>query len=276
MIWSAAAIALLLALFPGCVFAATIFAGVGNDGYFTDLQGVYGAMSHLPGLHGLPDHYLHENLDGPAIAVAINNLAPVVGAGDTLIWFYSGHGGWKYDGADHDESAVGSFAADSFDETIGLRYGANPLTDDGLSGAFSALAASGATIVTIFDACYAGGFIGGVNDLNRVPGLTFLGSSTELEDSYSYDDEPFGIFTQGLISGLEDGAADANNDGLLMSGEWFDFAANYTEGRVDNQHPVFWGDDDLLISNFSPVPLPSAFLLFGSGLAGLFAIRKKK
>jgi hypothetical protein len=248
---------------------------VGNDGYVTDLRGVYGALAGLPGMNGLSDQYLRENLDGPAIAASINALVPVVQPGDTLIWFYSGHGGWQYDGAERDETAVGSAALDRYDETIGLRYGTSPLTDDGLAQAFSTLAASGGNIITIFDACYAGGFVGGVRDLNSVEGLTFLGSSTEVEDSYSYDEDPYSIFTQGLINGLSGTAADSNSDGLLMAGEWFDFAYGFTTGSVSRQHPVFLGND-VLIGEVSPVPLPGAVWLLGSGLAGLKLLARRK
>jgi len=255
--------------------AATFFAGVGNDGYISDVKGLHGAIARLPGLNDLSDQYLHENLDGPALATSIAALAPIIQPGDTLIWFYSGHGGWQHDGVEHDEIASGSFALDHYDETIGLRYGDNSLSDDGLAQAFSGLVASGGKIITIMDVCYAGGFIGGVDDLNSIPGLIFFGSSTELEDSYSYDEDQYSIFTQGLISGLSERVADSNDDGLLMAGEWFDFAYDYTVGNVSGQHPVLKGGD-ALIADITPVPVPGALWLLGSGLVACGLMRRRK
>ena len=256
--------------------AATIFAGVGNDGYYHDVQGMYQTMQDVLSTSGLSDHFLYENLSGSAIAASIMSLQSVLQPDDTLIWYYSGHGGWQYDGYDYDETATGSFADDNYDETVGLRYGNDPLSDDELGQAFLSLTASEGKIITIFDACYSGGFIGGTNDLNSVPNLTFLGSSSELEDSYSYDDQPYSIFTQGLINGLTGFAADLNSDGLLMAGEWFDYASDYTLGSVSNQHPVFWGDD-VLIAEVSAVPLPGAFWLLVSALVGLkISLKREK
>lgn len=256
---------------PVCA-SATIFAGVGNDGYFRDLQGVYTTLNGVTPLNS--GNSLHENLPGSAIAESVLSLQSVLQPDDMLIWYYSGHGGWQYDGSEHDETATGSFAKDNYDESVGLLYGSDSLTDDELSQAFLSLSSTGSRIVTIFDACYAGGFIGGANDLNRVPGLTFLGSSGELEDSYSYDDQPYSIFTQGLIDGLIDFSADLDDDGLLMASEWFGFASDYTVGSVNNQHPVLWGAD-VLIAGVSAVPLPGAFWLLGGGLAGLFSLKRK-
>lgn len=265
---------LLLLSKPFAGHAATIFTGIGNDGFFSDVIGIFSTMQTSPSLKKISDQYLHEDLSGSSIASSISSLQSVLQPNDTLIWYYSGHGGWEYDGSDHDETATGSFAEDNYDETIGLLYGSDPISDDELGQAFLSLSSTGSRIVTIFDACYAGGFIGGANDLNMVPGLTFLGSSGELEDSYSYDDQPYSIFTQGLIDGLTGFSADFDGDGLLMASEWFEFASDYTLAGVGNQHPVFWGDD-VLIADVAAVPLPGAFWLLGGGLAGLFSLKRK-
>ncbi|MBU4264283.1 MAG: hypothetical protein KKC76_20725 [Proteobacteria bacterium] len=132
-VWQKKCVFLLLLTFalPSKAQAAVIFSGVGNDGYFSDVQGVFDTLSTLPGLSTLSDQYLYGNLSGSAISASVTSLSPLLNQGDTLIWYYSGHGGWKYDGADHDESATGSFATDSYDEVIGLRYDTDTLTDDG-------------------------------------------------------------------------------------------------------------------------------------------------
>ncbi len=261
--------------FPAATKASTIFAGVGNDGYYRDVQGIYSALQNVSGGMGISNQFMRENLTGSEIGEFITGLQPVLQPNDTLIWYYSGHGGWLAD-SNGDESAPNSFAEDTFDETVGLLNGGDQLTDDDMSQAFSSLSATGSTIITIFDTCYAGGFIGGTDDLNRVDGLTFFGSSTELEQSYGFDDQPYSIFTQGLINGLGNFNGDFNGDGILLAEEWFDFAQEYTIGSVNEQHPVFWGDEDLFISSQTAVPLPGSVFFLGSALACLIAVRQNK
>ncbi len=255
--------------------AATIFYGVGNDGYFNDVRGLFSALEAVTPLDHLSDNFLFANRSGAEMATSIYGLGSVLGPGDTLIWYYSGHGNYAPD-TNRDESAAGTFAKDAYDESIGLLGGSAPLFDDGLSNALLTLSDRSVRIITIFDTCYSGGFIGGTNDLNIVPGLTFLASSGEQEDSYAYDSDPFSIFTTGLIKGLQGLDADRDGNGLLTAMEWFDYAYDYTVGSVDRQHPVFYGDD-VLIASARPVPLPGAVWLLGGALlpAPLFGMFRK-
>jgi hypothetical protein len=266
---------LLMMTGPPSLEAATIFAGLGNSGYFSDAMGLSEALRDPGGYGGMWDVYLYEDLDGPAIVSTVMSLGLLLRPSDTLIWYYSGHGGWRSDQTDRDETAPGSFAVDRYDETMGMLNGDKSLADDELAQAFMSISDTGASVVTILDMCYAGGFIGGALDLNRVSGLTFFASSTETEDSYRYENEAYSIFTQGLISGLLDTGADRDGDGMLLTGEWFTFAADYTRGRTDDQHPVFWGDGGLTVGAPAPVPLPGAFWLLGSGLAAMLAILRR-
>jgi hypothetical protein len=263
-------------LTAGQARSAYIFAGIGNDGYFPDAQGLSTALLETSGWNGTGNNYLHEDLSGTEIKNFIIGFQTILRPDDTLVWFYSGHGGALND-ADGDETASGSFAADDFDETVGLVNQRDQLSDDDLGRAFSALtAATGSRIITIFDSCYAGGFIGGTSDLNNVPGLVFLGSSAEDEDSYRYSDHPYSIFTQGLIDGLKNLQADSDENGILLAEEWFDFAADYTLGMVNNQHPVFRGDVDMILINQTAVPLPDSLWLLGLGIVSLMVVRRSR
>ena len=255
-------------------WAANVFAGVGNDGYFHDVQGLYAALRNVPDWSGIKDDYLHENLSGTEIKDSITGLQTILQPDDTLIWFYSGHGGTVAD-ANGDETAFGSFAADGVDETVGLVRQTDQLSDDDLSRTFLSLTqATGSRVITIFDTCYAGGFIGGTSDLSSVPGLVFFGSSTEVENSYAFKDQPYSIFTQGLINGLENLQADFDKNGELLAGEWFDFAADYTLGLVEKQHPVFRDNENVTVSKQSPVPLPASFWFPVFGVASLIMVRR--
>jgi hypothetical protein len=245
--------------------ASTLFAGVGNDGYLSDVQGLYNAMIRIPALSSLSDKYIRSNLTGADIRSSIETLADDLVSGDTLIWFYSGHGRLVPDGSEGDETAMNAFSSDPHDEAIGLLHEHQGLIDDELSRTFISISSLGVHIIAIFDMCYAGGMIGGRDDLNSVQDLTLLASSMELEQSYSYRDSPYSLFTQGLIDGLNAFMADSNGDDILTTKEWFDYAYNYTVNNVLNQHPLFWGDDVDLVSK-APVPLGSSCLFLMSGL----------
>ena len=78
-----------------------------------------------------------------------------------------------------------------------------------------------------------------------------------------------GLKSNILISGLEGFKADSNHDGIILAGEWFDFSYDYTIDKVSNQHPVFSGNGDMVISLFSLVPIPGTIWMLGSGLLGL-------
>ena len=158
--------------------AVSWFSGVGNDGYFNDVTGLYSILQDMPGWADITDNYLlDKDLSGIEIKDRLLSTAETrLQTGDRLFWFYSGHGSFD-DDRDNDESAPGSTAIDRYDETIGLRDAIKPLTDDDAASAFSVAVQKGVTVITVFDTCYAGGFIGGLRDLNSIPGIPFMGSS---------------------------------------------------------------------------------------------------
>ena len=270
-----------------CLFsdvrASTLFAGVGNDGYVSDVQGLYNAMIQIPVFSSLSDKHIHSDLSGSDIRLSIKALAGDLAPGDTLIWFYSGHGRLVPDDSGGDETAPNAFSSDPHDEAIGLLHEYHGLIDDELSKAFISISSLGVHVIAIFDMCHAGGMIGGTEDLNSVQDLTLLASSMEIEQSYGYSDAPYSLFTQGLIDGLSAFMADSNGDDILTTKEWFDYAYDYTVNNVSNQHPVFWGDD-VELASMASVPLcpSSLFLMLGvivlklcPGDRGLFEVVTK-
>ncbi|MCD4722514.1 MAG: caspase family protein [Desulfobacula sp.] len=267
-------IILILIVFSLPAYSATWFAGTGNDGYITDVNGIFLALSNSPGLQDIStNNFIYGNQAGSGIQNSINNLSSFVQQGDILFWYYSGHGSFT---EDIDQDEIVPSALNNYDEALGLLNNSDRITDDNLALAFNNLSLAGTTIITLFDTCYAGGFIGGNNDLNTVPGLIFFGSSTEVEDSYAYTNEPYSIFTQGLILGLEDFNADLDKDGIILAQEWFDFSYDYTTGRVSNQHPVFSGNGDMVISSMHSVPIPGSGWLFLTAYLVLLQARKSR
>lgn len=256
-------------------YSATWFVGTGNDGYLNDVEGIYAALSQSYGVQGITNSFIYEDQSGTAIENQIYGLKNSIQKGDLIFWYYSGHGSYA-DDDNQDETSQNSNALNEYDEVIGLSNQSDLVTDDDLATAFKTLSSIGATIITLFDTCYAGGFIGGSNDLNSVPDLIFFGSSTERQESYAYTNQPYSIFTQGLISGLENFNADLDNDGIILASEWFDFSYGYTTSNVSMQHPVFWGDGYAVITSMNSVPSPESFLLLASGLLGLTGVSRKK
>ncbi len=263
---------LVLIFLPLPVFASIWFAGIGNDGYTKDVDAIYAALSSLSNLEELESNaFTLADQSGTGITAALMDWASLLSPGDTLFFVYSGHGGYISDSdSAPDETGTASFASDAWDETIGLWDDSDQLTDDDLAQIFKAQAFEGVTTIVIMDACYSGGFIGGTSDLNSVSNLTFLGSSRETQESYGWNDA-LSIFTQGLINGLDNLDADADGDGILLAGEWFDFAYAWTTGEVSGQDPVFWGDEALVIATAYPVPLPGSFWLLA--LPGLILLK---
>jgi hypothetical protein len=264
----------VIILSPNPGFAKTIFYGVGNDGYFTDVVGIESALFGSIGASTFSS-YTYSNLTGSDIYNSTVALKPILTPNDTLVWYYSGHGHFFQDDAYGDETQSGSFALDRYDEAVGLQGNSDWLSDDELAGAFYSLADTTARILTIVDMCYAGGLVGGTDDLNTVSGLTFLGSSSELQASYYFLNDSYSLFTDSLISGLSSWTADSDNDGILMASEWYQYAYDTTVSSMESQHPVFYGKDMIIASQTTtPVPLPGAFILLGSGLFAILIRRR--
>jgi hypothetical protein len=148
------------------------------------------------------------------------------------------------------------------------------LSDDQLAGALNRLADTTAGILAIADMCYAGGLVGGTADLNTVTGLTFFGSSSELDLSYAFSSDPYSLFTDSLINGLANWSADSDSDGNLWASEWFQYSYDFTVDSLGVQHPVYYGEDLMIASQTpAPVPIPGTVFLLGSGLLSLLIRR---
>ena len=243
------------------------FLGVGNDGYDVDTQGAFAALSARWAERGETVHsQLLANRNGPQIEADLLWLAANAGPGDLAVFYYSGHG--DYVGEDNGDELAG-WAMDSFDETIGTLAGPW-VRDDQVSSALSGVNPL-ATVLTVFDSCYSGGFIGGTQDLNVLDNLLFMSSSTEL--SLSYGGSPFSVLTEQLINGMAfDLPADLNGDGMMTFNEWFDYADARVTGQTGVLYTTLAGGGDYPII----VPEPATIGLIVAGLAGLVARRRRR
>ena len=267
------AVAAMLSI-PPVGIAKTVFYGVGNDGYFNDVVGIETALSRSIGADDFIS-YAYANLSGNNIYNTTLALRPLLTGDDTLVWYYSGHGGYISDDAAGDETRSGSTALDSYDEVIGLQGDRDWLSDDELAGALNSLADTASDVLVIADMCYAGGLVGGTDDLNTASGLTFFGSSSELEPSYSFASDPYSLFTDSLINGLSNWAADSDRDGILLASEWFQYSYDLTVDSWGVQQPVYFGEDLMIASQTpAPVPIPGTVFLLATGLFPLWLRRK--
>ncbi|NIA22259.1 MAG: hypothetical protein GWP05_09930 [Anaerolineaceae bacterium] len=154
-----------------------------------------------------------SNRNGPQIEADLLWLAANAGPGDLAVFYYSGHG--SYASEDNGDELAG-WAMDSFDETIGTLAGPW-VRDDQVSSALSGINPL-AAVLTVFDTCYSGGFVGGTQDLNVLDNLLFISSSTEL--TLSYGGSPFSVLPEQLINAVGPSLpADLNNDGIVTFNE---------------------------------------------------------
>jgi hypothetical protein len=250
--------------FASSVHANVWFLGIGNDGYYTDVLGIYNAYAGLPNPNGTPIQSRLLSNHGTTILSDIGWLATNARPGDLAVFYYSGHGGTTFD-YNYDEVTV--WPRNSSDETIGLS--SNWITDDQVAGALGGINQK-VPVVAIFDSCYAGGMVGGREDLNRLPNVFVMMSSRE--DQVSYGDYPYSRFTQQLVSGLGYGLpADTSRDGTVTFKEWFDYA----RVRVSGQTPQYFDASAFGSLPLVPTPEPASLLLMAAGGCALLLRRRQ-
>jgi len=266
-----ASIAVAAVVLLGCAGVAqgrdVWFLGVGNDGYDVDTQGVFGALSARWTATGDTVHSrLFTNHDGPQIETDLAWLAGNAGPGDLAVFYYSGHG--DYENEDNGDEMAG-WAMDSFDETIGTLAGSWS-RDDEITAALMGIN-PGATLLTVFDSCYSGGFVGGTQDLNALPRVLFLAACTEIE--LAEGGSPFSVLTEQLIEAAGPSLpADTNSDGIMTFYEWVTYADGRITGQTTTPYVGFAGGGDYPII----IPEPATIGLIVAGLAGLVARRRRR
>ena len=144
---------------------------------------------------------------------------------DLILFFFSMHGGRTEDVPPLDEP-------DDMDEFIvpykeEQRDVYDNIFDDELASVFEIIKSE--KLILIFETCYSGGMIDGVNDL-RESGRVILTSSSEKESSYPIFLKNSWLFPYFLIKGLG-GSADANSDGIISVEEPFKYAEKITIKR---------------------------------------------
>ncbi len=162
--------------------------------------------------------------------------------------------------------------------------------------------AENATVVTVFDMCYAGQTVGGPASFDITAGpidsrdntaVLSAGTADEQIGLYAQNYEPWpagnwdyvsSYFTQGVIEGLQPGAdglavGDSSGDGYLYTDELFAFASARMQ-QTGGSGGLFWddvGSQELPLTTTGPTPEPCALVLLivgGGSLVGFFRRRK--
>jgi hypothetical protein len=265
--------------------AAYWFLGIGNESVTRDVDGLWGAMRGWDGWDATPaeNYRLRFDLSGDDILEELAWLSSRPRSGDVALFFYAGHGHGIEPDVNGDESAPGSTATGSGDEVIWHRHKGGAASDDEIAAVLAGMA-HGVTTVAIFNTCKAGGMVGGTTDLNILDDTAVLMASTE--DQSAYVGTPYSIYTQALIDGIAGGLpADADGDGFIHAGEWF----NYTYTAVTDpvspnyhafQNPTFYAsfsaETNRPLFSLHAVPLPPALIHLLSGLGLMFVWRYGK
>jgi outer membrane protein assembly factor BamB len=207
-----------------------------------DARSLYNQLSSAWGT----DHIkllIDSNATKAAIFNAITTwLSDREDSDDTVLFFFSGHGGQGADLAPIDE-------ADNLDEYICptdslTSYWTNDIRDDEFSTWLNVLDAG--KIVTILNSCYSGGFIGDTTgkDLSK-EGRIILTACAENEEAYAISTLGYGIFSNYIIDALNKlELVDVNVNHEVSAEEIF----NYAEAKVLSfnaqldtpQHPAMY------------------------------------
>ncbi len=116
-----------------------------------------------------------------AIMNAIAAKAGALRAGDSFLFYYSGHGSFYGDPNDMEVVPQGGRARNVCDESIWISAGANGrIGDDQLTTAFAAFPAN-INKLAFLDSCFSGGFWNGsdAGDLDRVAKTTLIAAADE-------------------------------------------------------------------------------------------------
>jgi len=229
---------------------------------------------------------LHDEPSGQQIVSGISSFAGYVGEDDLLIFHYMAHGGTGSTDLDADDGTVPGpadndphpnkyrlsgepdVAYDSEpyagEETIG-KLGYTYVSEDQIAAAFADFELhTSATVLTIYDTCHAGGFVGGSEDMNASAPATNNG----LYVMMTVPEQGIGIGISGAYPdfiGLLTLALAETAEGAKTIDEWFQAAVYYgatTTSYVssyDGTKDYYWWPEDnaLLSGTYIGVPTPT-------------------
>lgn len=202
-----------------------IFAGVAdypgfeNDLDLTDQDAIRARDALIEGAGMNPNNaytLLNEQATNGNFRAALNSINSEIGADDTLVIFYSGHG-------DRVTRAAGpnSSDPDGLDETIEFYDG--PLLDDELAALLDD--SNAGKILLVMDSCFSGGFS---KDIISQPGRMGLFSSEEdVTSQVAFKFQAGGYLSVFFDEAIREGYADRDENGEVTAIE----LSQYLHGR---------------------------------------------
>ena len=195
------------------------YPGTDNDLDLTDQDAIRARDALLAGA-GMNAENAYTLLNDDATAenfrAALNSINADIGADDTLVIFYSGHG-------DRVPRAAGpnSSDPDGMDETIELYDG--PMLDDELAALLED--SNAGTILLVMDSCFSGGFS---KDIVSRPGRMGLFSSEEdVTSQVAFKFQAGGYLSVFFDEAIREGYADRDENGEVTAIE----LSQYLHGR---------------------------------------------
>ncbi len=237
--------ALLLSLPAGADY---YYYGVACDDFTYSNDYMWDALDNFPEWSSYTATVLHDEASGQQIVSGISSFASYVGEDDVLIFHYMAHGGTGLTDSDADDGTVPG-PADNDPHPNEYRSSGEPdvaydgepyvgeefvgrveytyATDDQIAAAFANFELhTSATVLTIYDTCHAGGFVGGSEDMNA----SAPASNNGLYVMMTVPEQGIGIGISGDYPdyiGLLTLALAETAEGAKTVDEWFQAAVDY-------------------------------------------------
>ncbi|MBL4582149.1 MAG: pre-peptidase C-terminal domain-containing protein [Gammaproteobacteria bacterium] len=195
------------------------YPGTDNDLDLTDQDAIRARDALIAGAGMNPDNaytLLNADATGSNFRAALNSINADIGADDTLVIFYSGHGD-RVPRADGPNSTD----PDGLDETIEFYDG--PMLDDELAALLDN--SNAGTILLVMDSCFSGGFS---KDIISRPGRMGLFSSEEdVTSQVAFKFQAGGYLSVFFDEAIREGLADRDDNGEVTAIE----LSQYLHGR---------------------------------------------
>lgn len=228
---------------------AALCIGIGNyDGYLSNLTyAVADARAMFTLLtddsYGACDRDLSRLVIDPdrkTLETTIESLVRSLHLGDTLIFFYAGHA-LTTNGGELLLAPVGYDLRLPLSSAIPMDFVDTVLDENDVASA-----------ALLLDCCYSGIASGSQRRSVRSPdlllealsgrGRVVMSATSRDQESREFEVLGHGIFTAGLLDGIQTGEADVDADGVIGHSELFRHTYEFVSTRT-NQEPTMWGSD---------------------------------
>lgn len=193
--------------------------------------------SEQHGIFDRPDVLVLRNKPSYEVLRALNRVLKQAGKNELVLIYYSGHG--KLDPAGRLHLATGDTLIQELESTSIPVSSVRNYIDISPSN----------KVILILDCCYSGSvgsaFLkGSVDDqlqqVSDARGIYIITASTAIQVAQERPEDDYSLLTKHLLEGIEEGRADADDDGLITVEDLYSYA--YERMRKESfQVPMKWG-----------------------------------